>query len=1367
MIPVLYPSDETIFKTNGIGRLTDAISCKVVEERNGIYEAELVYPMTGQHYKDIKEGCILWVIHDDTKIPQPFDIYSHTAPINGVVTFRAHHISYRQSNIIVKPFTATSAAEALAKIPGNSANPNPFQYWTDKETVGNFSVKVPISVKEILGGTAGSILDTYGKAEYEWDKFTVKLYLNRGVDTGVQIRYGKNLSDITQEYDISRMYSAVAPYWMSIEGDIVMLPEVLVFSDDMPMETGVLITHNNEPITVENGEEILYTSPIVHPVPLDLSGKWDEKPTEEMLRREAKKSLEDGWTPDENIRVDFVQLWQTDEYENVAPLQRVRLCDKVSVYFPDLGIVAKKQKVIRVEYNVLLERYDSMELGKAQTSFSDAIRAKVETEILQTVPTQSSMQWAIDHATQLISGGLGGHVVIGTNSEGQPNEVLIMDTDNILTAVNVLRLNVNGIGFSNTGYDGVYRSAWTLDGHFVADFIDTGTFTANIIKAGILSDSAGKHYWNMLTGEMQIGNIHVGDNQIYSGNKSTFASTENGFYIGSNGDFNIGDANSYLKWSSTANTLDMKVTSLSIGGVTAATTHDTDEAAKTATNYLYYDSDGLVIRMNESSASGYNTKITAQSIDFRSGDTVLASIDATSWQVLQASTQRPLMSVTTGNNSGIDIYHPGTTYPVMSVKSGQTEGMNFYQPGTTYPVMSIKSGQTDGMSFYQPGTTYKIASSNTSGFNVHTGTVGNINVANHAIYSGSKSSFSSTSEGFYLDDDGKMCVGDANSYIKYNSNDGKITMKVTSLSIGGVNAATTDDTAEAAKTATNYLNYDSTNGLVVSTSASTTTGYNTQIKNDGIYFRHGTTVKGEISEDGYTIYRGSGVPAMSITASALSFYKSNGSTVTASITNKGFDVISGTIGDINIDTDSLYSGLKSTYRSTEPGFFFGSNGNICIGNDLSYIKWDNTAGTLSLNVSSISIAGNSVATGVDITEAAKTATNYLYYDGTEGLVVSTSGRASTGYNTQITANGINFRRGATVLSEMTDSSYTIYRGSNAAMTLDSTSLKFYKRGSTDAAAEIGANGLTVYYAQIGGFEVGSNYFSYNLGDFEISPEGHSGTYCGKSGRDWVLTIKNDFGVTQAGKLYATDADISGKITADDGNIAGWTISENKITGKTIELDSANGWLKFGSFTATTGRTSAYIDKAGDGSLGTIYFTQIGVGELQLEWGFYAGRSKAEMNVRCDFTVAPRFSNLSTSSTHEARFLVSSDGTYGTLALGSGSSIRYKDVLRDMTAEDVEKAYKIQPVIAKMKKGYLDERDERFGKYYPMLVAENVDEYLPDAADHMNGMADNWNVRVMIPVHHQMLIDQHNQINALQSTIKALQDTINMLKQAAV
>ena len=485
MIPILYEHEETAFTSNGLGRLSDCVSCRVTEKRNGIYEMEFVYPITGRHFEEITLGSIVGCIHDDVKDIQPFEIYARSAPLEGLVTFYGHHISYRLGNVILRPFEASSCAGAMVGITDNSINTNPFTFWTDKQTVGTFTVSAPASVKEILGGTAGSILDVYGKAEYEWDKFTVRLWLNRGADTGVQIRYGKNLSELKQDIDTSSAYNAVAPFWASTGGDtdIVIMPPA-----------------GQEIITVaQQGEEI-------KPVPLDLSQEFSEAPTPAQVVARATAILEnsEAWIPTENIDINFVALWQTEEYKNIAALERVKLCDKVDVIFPALNIVRAKMQIVTVVYDVLNERYISMELGAARTSFADAIRASVEDSIVKKVPTRTSMMAAIDAATQLISGGLGGYVVIGTNTSGEPNEILIMDTDDINTAVNVIRINQAGIGFSSTGYAGTYRTAWTIDSHFVADFITSGTLNANIIRAGIIADIGGENYWNLDSGDMRL-----------------------------------------------------------------------------------------------------------------------------------------------------------------------------------------------------------------------------------------------------------------------------------------------------------------------------------------------------------------------------------------------------------------------------------------------------------------------------------------------------------------------------------------------------------------------------------------------------------------------------------------------------------------------------------------------------------------------------------------------------------------------------------------------------------------------------------------------------------------------------------------------
>lgn len=502
MIPILYAANETAFTSNGIGRLRDCISCIVTEQRNGKYECEFEYPITGKWYHSIQEGMYISCIHDDTKTRQPFVIYKRTVPVDGIVKFYCRHVSYLLNNIIVEPYTATDASSAISGIPIHSINTNPFTFWTDKTTSANFDLDQPVSARGVLGGVRGSILDVYG-GEYEFDHFTVKLYADRGVNTGATIRYGKNLADIEQDIDNGDVFDSIVPFWYQ-DGDLLMLDEKIVG------------TNQNKPVA------------------LDMSGYFQDKPTQAQLRAKANSYLTSNrpWVPKDNIKVNFVQLWQTDNYKDFAALQRVNLCDRVNVYYTLLGITAESVKVIKTVYNVLLERYDEMELGEAKSTFGQTLMKQTQEQIdalRQSMITTSVMQAAIDHATQLITGGLGGHVVYTLNADGEPEEILIMDTADVSTAVNVIRMNQNGIGFSTHGYAGPYTTAWTIDGRFNADFITTGalnaslittgTLNANVIRAGIIADAQNKSYWNLATGVMKL----VGELTIQKGNVSTLA----------------------------------------------------------------------------------------------------------------------------------------------------------------------------------------------------------------------------------------------------------------------------------------------------------------------------------------------------------------------------------------------------------------------------------------------------------------------------------------------------------------------------------------------------------------------------------------------------------------------------------------------------------------------------------------------------------------------------------------------------------------------------------------------------------------------------------------------------------------------------
>lgn len=501
MIPILYDYAERRFTTNGYGRLSDCISCTVTEERNGIYECEFTYPITGEHYSEIKEGMVIGVTHDESGDIQPFDIYAHQAPIDGVVTFNAHHVSYRLSNVVVMPFTASTPTAAFSGIESNTANDNPFIFWTDKTGSGEFKVEKPDYVRAVLGGQQGSVLDAFGGGDYEWDRFTVKLYAHRGSNTQVQIRYGKNLSDITEKTDTSDTYNAIVPFWLSSDGTLVTLPEkVIVYSGATLYET-YLTTHNSLIIRDHLGNPITVTYQQINAVPLDMSSDFQEQPTENELRTAAisKFNASQAWLPQQNIDVDFVQLWQTEEYKNFAPLQRVKLCDTVSVFYDALGVNAIDMRVVKTVWNVLLDRYDSIELGQLSSTLAQTIAGPIESQIKDTVTT-SMLAEAVQHATDLIRGGLGGYIVMKPNAQGQPEELLIMDTPDINTAVNVWRWNLGGLGHSHSGYNGPYDDvALTQDGKINANMITTGRLNANYIQGGTLTLGGSSNTYGTLS----------------------------------------------------------------------------------------------------------------------------------------------------------------------------------------------------------------------------------------------------------------------------------------------------------------------------------------------------------------------------------------------------------------------------------------------------------------------------------------------------------------------------------------------------------------------------------------------------------------------------------------------------------------------------------------------------------------------------------------------------------------------------------------------------------------------------------------------------------------------------------------------------
>ena len=488
LTPIIYPAGAPDVRNNGLGRLSEATKCLVTEERNGQYELEMQYPITGRHYKEIVEERIIAARHDDSDDIQPFRIYKITRPMNGIVTVSARHISYQLSKVAVMPFAANTCAEALAGMIANSVGDCPFTIWTDKLLEANFSVDVPSSFRSLLGGTSGSILDVYGPGEYEWDKFTVKFHTHRGSNQDVMIRYGKNLTDVKKTTDTSNLWTGILPYWAGTDeaeqAILVTLPEKVIYSD--------------------MAESFVYRMVI----PVDLSSAFQEQPTVEQLRSRAQAYVNanaaDGIPA--SIDVSFVALWQTEEYKNWAPLQKLKLCDTVTVYHKGLGI-ENKAKIVSVTYDVILERYEKMTIGEVKTNLGDSIR-QISEEIKKDVPTSASVSQAISLATNILSGSTGGNIVINTNEKGQPIEILSMNTADIKTATKILKIDKNGISVSKAGYSGAFTVLLDIDGKLDAAALK-GIIDAALVKSGILSDKQSNVTWNMATGAFTGKNVTI------------------------------------------------------------------------------------------------------------------------------------------------------------------------------------------------------------------------------------------------------------------------------------------------------------------------------------------------------------------------------------------------------------------------------------------------------------------------------------------------------------------------------------------------------------------------------------------------------------------------------------------------------------------------------------------------------------------------------------------------------------------------------------------------------------------------------------------------------------------------------------------
>lgn len=531
MRPILFGKKATDYSTNGLGRV-DCVSCIVTEERNGIYELEAEVIIGSENVDKLEMDSILVVRPSVGASLQAFRIYNISKPINGHFTVLAQHISYQLSYIPAMPFSVAAStnacAQTLTALKSNATETCPFTFQTDVTNVSSYTQTTPASIRQRLGGVEGSVLDMFG-GEYEWDNYKVTLHKNRGkIEATATLAYGKNITDLTQEEYISSTVTGVCPFWKSNDenGKTVTLPEKVIES--------------------QYADAYAYRRTIA----LDLSSDFENEPTVAQLRNAASVYVNTAGLgiPRVSIDVSFVDLAGTEEYKDIAPLEQVKLCDMVNVYFDKLGI-STTAKVVKTVYNVLTERYDSVEIGSIKTNLASTIYgqdgaieaaenravfaiSKANTEITSDI---DALRDQINNATSWLTKS-GGYVIAVRNDDGSWKELLFMDTNDTSTAKNVLRINENGIGFSSRGVNGPYTQAWTLDGRIVIGGTNVPSLTVYKSDGSVLFqiDSDGVE-WNAIRSSMsKNGAFSTGDNSTsklvleYGQIKGYFSGTQYG-----------------------------------------------------------------------------------------------------------------------------------------------------------------------------------------------------------------------------------------------------------------------------------------------------------------------------------------------------------------------------------------------------------------------------------------------------------------------------------------------------------------------------------------------------------------------------------------------------------------------------------------------------------------------------------------------------------------------------------------------------------------------------------------------------------------------------------------------------------------------
>ena len=439
MIRVFSPTD-TIFTTNGDAVIlaTRAVVHKV---DNGDFYLELE---CGLEYIDyIKPKNI--IVAPTPQGDQAFRI-SYVENTRTKIKAKALHLFYDSQNYLIADSYVVdkNCNAALDHLNAATDNPSPFTTLSDVTTINSFRC-----VRKSLYEAVQTVLERWG-GHLVRDNYNLQIRASIGQDNGVTIQYKKNLKVISVSYNWSNVCTKLLPVG----------------------KDGFLIDY----VYSEIQYDLPYTKTVSFQQDINQEDYEDEDQYQTALRddltAQAQKYLETSQYP----AITYTLSANMDMITDVG--------DIVVVYDERLGVNITTA-VLSFDYDCILEKYIEISFGTAPLTLSGlmgGITSEINSSIVENNYTLNvTLRDAIEEAEDKIWNALGSSYCIY-----QGDQILIVDSLPAETATNVIRMNSGGIAFSNTGINGNFVTAWTIDGTFNAQAINVINFTADLIKGGTL-----------------------------------------------------------------------------------------------------------------------------------------------------------------------------------------------------------------------------------------------------------------------------------------------------------------------------------------------------------------------------------------------------------------------------------------------------------------------------------------------------------------------------------------------------------------------------------------------------------------------------------------------------------------------------------------------------------------------------------------------------------------------------------------------------------------------------------------------------------------------------------------------------------------